>query len=191
MTTNPGSEEWAQQPPQGGGFPPPGPQGGAYPPPPYNQAPAGPIALPKSLDMSVKLWIAAAAVSLIHSILTIVNTNALVDEYAARLGVDTSAASANVSGVGSVIFQIILIGVWLFFVFKMREGQNWARIVLTVIGGITVLLGVIALFALGVLFSIGGLGVIEVLFSLASLATVGGAIFFQFKADANPYFVRR
>lgn len=183
MTTNPGPENWAQQPPQGGGYPPP------MPPPPY-QAPAGPIAVPKSLDLSVKLWVAAAAVSLIHSILTIVNTNALVDEYAARLGVDTTAAQASVTGIGSVIFQIILIGVWLFFVFKMREGQNWARIVLTVIGGISLLLGVIALFTLGVLFSIGGLGVLEVLFSLASLATVAGAIFYQFKADANPYFVR-
>jgi hypothetical protein len=181
MTTNPGPDNWAQQPPQGGG----------YPPPPYNQAPAGPVALPKSLDLSVKLWIVAAALSLIGSILTIVNTNALVDEYAVRLGVDTTAATASAPGIGSVIFQIILIGVWLFFVFKMREGQNWARIVLTVIGGISVLLGVIALFALGVLFAIGGLGVIEALFSLAGLVTVAAAIFFQFKADANPYFVRR
>jgi hypothetical protein len=182
MTTNTGPENWAQ-PPQGGGYPP------QMPPPPY-QAPAGPVAVPKSLDLSVKLWIAAAAVSLIHSILTIVNTNALVDEYAARLGVDTTLASASAPGIGSVIFQIVLIGVWVFFVFKMREGQNWARIVLTVIGGISLLLGVIALFALGVLFSIGGLGVLEVLFSLASLATVGGAIFYQFKADANQFFVR-
>jgi hypothetical protein len=169
MTTNPGPENWAQQPPQGGAQPPLG--GGGYPPPmppPPYQAPAGPIALPKSLDMSVKLWIAAAAVSLIRSILAIVNTNALVDEYAARLGVDTSAAQANVSGIGSVIFQIVLI----------------------VIGGISLLSGIILLLTLGLLFSIGGLGILEVLFSLASLATVGGAIFFQFKADANSYFVR-
>jgi len=186
MSTNPGPENWAQQPP---------PQGGGYPPPPppalqYQPSQSRGV-LPKSLDLSVKLWIAAAAISLIHSILTIVNTNALIDEYSARLGVSLDAARGSVSGIGSVIFQVILVAVWLFFVWQMREGQNWARIVLTVIGAISLLIGVIALFTLGVLFAIGGLGILEFLFSLASLAVVAAAIWFQFRPDANPYFVGR
>jgi hypothetical protein len=174
MSTTPGPEDWAQQPPpQAGGFPPPPP-----PAPQYQPSQAHGV-LPKSLDISVKLWIAAAAISLVHSILTIVNTNAL------------DAVGGTVTGIGSVIFQVILVAVWLFFVWQMRTGQNWARIVLTVLGAINLLIGVIALFALGVLFSIGGLGVLEFLFSLASLATIAAAIVYQFKADANPYFVGR
>jgi hypothetical protein len=129
--------------------------------------------------------------SLLHSILSIVNTNALIDQTAANLGVSLDAAKSSVSGIGTVIFQLILMAVWLVIVWQMRAGQNWARIVLTVIGGIVVLFGVIGLLALGIFFAIGPLGVFEVLLQFASLAVIVAAIVFQFKPDVNSYFVRR
>jgi hypothetical protein len=161
------------------------------PPPPLNESAPGPVALPKSLDTAIKLWFVAAGLSLLHSILSIVNTNALIDQTAANLGVSLDAAKSSVSGIGTVIFQLILMAVWLVIVWQMRAGQNWARIVLTVIGGIVVLFGVIGLLALGIFFAIGPLGVFEVLLQFASLAVIVAAIVFQFKPDVNSYFVRR
>jgi hypothetical protein len=181
MSTNPNPGEWGQQPPSGGGFPPPQ----QYPPA------SGPVVLPKSLDLSVKLWIAAAGLSMLRSILSVVNTNAIVDETAARLGVSLDAARSSVAGIGSVIFTLFLTALWVFFVWQMRSGQNWARIVLTVIGGIVLLFGVIGLLGMAVYLSIGALGALEMLFQFAALALIAGAIVYQFKPDANPYFVRR
>lgn len=181
MSTTPNPGEWGQQPPPAGGFPPPQ----QYP------SAAGPVALPKSLDLSIKLWLAAAGLSLLRSILSVVNTNAIIDETAARLGVSLDVARGSAVGIGSVIFSLFLTALWVFFVWQMRSGQNWARIVLTVIGGIVLLVGVIGLFSLAVYFSIGALGALEMLFQLATLALIAAAILFQFKPDANQFFVRR
>ncbi|MET0864388.1 MAG: hypothetical protein ABWZ98_08620, partial [Nakamurella sp.] len=45
----------------------------------------------------------------------------------------------NTVKIVSVVAFLIFAAVYLLFAFKMRAGRNWARIVLTVFGGLTLL----------------------------------------------------
>jgi hypothetical protein len=85
------------------------------------------VVLPKSLDLSVKLWIAAAGLSLPRGILSVVNTNAIVDETAARLGAGPDAARGSVAGIGSVIFSLLLIAGAILYQFKLDANQYFVR----------------------------------------------------------------
>ncbi|MFD8495178.1 hypothetical protein [Amycolatopsis sp. NPDC059657] len=188
MSTNPGPENWGQQPqqpPPGGGYP------AAPPPPPHAPAALGPV--PKSLELSIKLWFAAAGVFILRGILEIAVSQDVADETFRRFQVanpGTTATSTGASILGT-IFTLILAAAWIGTVFAMRSGQNWARILLTVLGGIALLLGLVGLLALGIYFAVGGLAILSALLSVVSLVLIAGAILFQFKSDANAFFVRR
>ncbi|WP_370946583.1 hypothetical protein AB5J62_03230 [Amycolatopsis sp. cg5] len=181
MSTNPGPENWGQQqpqqPPPGGGFP------AAPPPPPHAPAALGPV--PKSLDLSVKIWFVAAGLAVLNVILSIATNSAINSELVAR------GLPSGGSNVGGIIFNLLLIGLWVFFVLQMKAGQNWARITLTVVGGIVLLFSLIGLLALGIFFAIGFFGALYGLLSLVNIALLVGAIYFQFRPDANAFFVRR
>lgn len=141
--------------------------------------------MPKSLDLSVKIWFVAAGLAVLNLILGIATNSAVNAELTAR-GLPSGGSNA-----GGIIFNLLLIGLWVFFVLQMKGGQNWARITLTVIGGIVVVFSVIGLLALSIFFAIGFLGALSGLLSLVNIALLVGAIYFQFRPDANAFFVRR
>jgi hypothetical protein len=135
---------------------------------------------PASVDTSFMLWLVAAAIGVISSLLSF----GTQDELAAEMGV---AADTGANAAGTVV-GLIVIGIWIAVVFAMRNGKNWARIVLAVLGGLNVVFGLFGLLALGILFSLGITGALQGLLSIASLAAVVAAIVFMFKPDANYYF---
>lgn len=149
-----------------------------------------PLVRPASLETSIKLWVAAAAISLVHSVLQLINTNPMIDELSKRTGVSLEQAKTTVTGVGSVIFGIVIIGVWLLVVWQMRAGRNWARIVLTVLGGLVAILGFVGLFGASLLVAIGFLGTLDLVVSVLYIAALGAAIYYQFRPDSNQFFTR-
>jgi hypothetical protein len=81
-----------------------------------------------------------------------------------------------------LVFGLLLVALELFFIFKMRAGRNWARIVLTVLGAISVL---------GALFGLGQPQPALVLVtSVLSTLLVIGAIVMMYVKGADRWFRR-
>lgn len=182
-----------------GGYPQQGqPQGGypqgGYPPPapPLSQGELRAPERPKSVETAYLLWLIAAGVSILGSLLNFVTAQAIYDETRKSLGslgpeFDKALADAGPS-YGGIIFSLIISAVWIVVVLQMRKGANWARILLTVLGGLGILIGLISLLGFGILFSIGILGVLQALLGLVALVAEIGAIVFMFKSDSNHFF---
>ncbi len=143
----PGYGQQGGYPGQPGGYPPPypgGPQGfSAYPggaglPP----APVRPI----TVTIAFWIWMLGILASLVG--LIIVLTSSIWEQAIAAgrlstgstgaINVDASSLVTTVKIIAVVVF-VIIAGLYLFFAIKMYTGRNWARIVLTVLGALSVL----------------------------------------------------
>ena len=150
----------------------------AGPEEPYRPATKGEP--PASVRTAINLIWAGVVLSIISSILTFVmlddiidqvlDSNATIDRDAARIG-------AIIGVVVSIAFGVAIA---ILFVFLLKKGFNWARIVYTVLTVISILLG---------LFSLMGeqpavlliLGLIGVVLSIATLV-------FLYRSDSNAFF---
>ncbi len=79
----------------------------------------------------------------------------------------------------ALVIGLILLALEIFFMFKMRAGRNWARIVLTVLGVLSILSG---LYGLTQGFTVGAI------FGVISLLVVIAAIVFMYKPADRAYF---
>lgn len=189
---------WGQQPAQQGGYgqqPPAGwnPQQGGYGQPAYGQGygqqgygPQGfggpvppPIARPNTVVYGIYAFVAAAVVGLITSLVTFLNLDAYVDqafedlgfsraEYEATFGgglADSISTTGVTLGAVFTIIAVALYGTMAWFAWK---GQNWARIVLWVFGGLG-LFGIFSVFGAPLLV-ITLLGVLQFLLLAAAVA---------------------
>ena len=175
-------------PPQG--YPPQG-----YPPQPGQQDAAQPLAAPagpppRQVQTSFVLWAVIVVLQLVGIALTFAERESLraaAEEQARAQGggrLDPQAVDAIVTfGIvfGVVLAVLFAVAILVFAIF-MRRGQNWARIVLAVLGGLLVL------FALASL--IGGT-VGAVVQSLLTLVVVIAALVLMFTEPANAWFAAR
>jgi hypothetical protein len=142
---------------------------------------------PKSVDNAFLLWIIGAAISLLSVIFIFtVGADAITDS--AREGLKNSGRAyteddvknlANATKIIGVVIGLLFVGLFVLFAYKMRAGRNWARIVLTVLGGLSIV------FTLIGISSTDGLTLVVRLIQ-AVLTLV--AIYFMFRPDANRYF---
>ncbi len=168
----------------------PPPPSGPEPYPQQDQsgaAPPYPGQPPKEVELSFKLWIASIVVGLLGSILTFamlddIRQQAIDDIVASTPGTDPQLAESivNASLIGGLVFGLVLLGLEVLFIVKMRAGRNWARITLTVLGGIGVL---------GGLFSLGQPDLTAVTSGLSALILIG-AIVTMYLPGAQPWFRR-
>jgi len=146
------------------------------------------LAPPSEVLTSVKLWFASILVGLVGGILVYV----LTDQDAAvqtMMDADTSGLSqaqlqtaVNIGLITVLVLVLILLGLEVLFVLKMKAGRNWARIVLTVLAGLSAVSSLSA-FTKG--FSLG------TAINFISLLLLIGAVVFMFRPAANPYFSQR
>lgn len=172
--------------PQQGGYPQGQGQPGFPPPPPLGHSDTAAPVKPKAVETAYLLWLVAAGVSILSSILGFFTAEAILEETLGDLGPEFRAAiEAQGPSYGGLIFSLVIAAVWVVVVMQMRKGANWARILLTVLGVISVLFGILGVF---VLFSVGFLGIIQGLLSLVGYAAIVGGIIFMFKPESNQYF---
>lgn len=136
---------------------------------------------PSSVEISFSLWVTYLAIGAVNTVVGFVHRdrnradaiNAVIAQYPAmdRAMID-SVATAVVVGV--VVLGLLFVGAGVSFALLMRAGRNWARVVLTVVGG------------LSVLFLIGP--VVTPLQALFQLCLVGAAIAMMFQRPANDWF---
>ena len=151
------------------GYGQPGP-GGPVPPP---------MSRPSTVTYGIYAFVAAAVIGLITSIITFVNLDAYVDQafedlgysradYEATFGsslTDSISTTGVTAGAIVTLLGVALYGTMAYFAWK---GQNWARIVLWVFGGLG-LLGVFSVFGAPLLV-ITLLGVLQFLLLAAAVA---------------------
>lgn len=168
--------------PPGEGFPPP--------PPPIPAQQAQPAPLP--VLRSFQLWVASVVISVIGAGLAVVSWGGqkeqVVQEFldAARSGgtevtreqAETFATAVFVGTIGITLALTLFL---LFLAFRMRAGRNWARIVLTVVGGATALFGIAGVAA-------GGATAIS---SVLQSGLMIAAIVFMYLGASSAYFSKR
>ena len=150
--------------------------------------PGGPLprlAPPAEVLTSVKLWFASIIVGLVGGILVF----ALTDQSASvRKAMETNPSALTESQLRTaetvgllvgLVLVLIVLGLEVLFVLKMKAGRNWARIVLAVLGGLSALSSLSGLAR--------GLGAGTVINFISMLLLIA-AIVFMFRPATKPYF---
>ncbi|NEM06720.1 hypothetical protein [Geodermatophilus normandii] len=162
MTAGQGPQGW-DQPEQ-----PPGqpygqaPQGqGPYGQAPYGQAPHGqdpyggyasapaapegigapvPVARPSAVTLGVGAFAATLFLGVVSSIVTFSDIDGFIAQVQqASPGVEISESAARAGLIGGAAFALVLVALQVMFLWFAWQGRNWARIVLWVLGGLSVI----------------------------------------------------
>jgi hypothetical protein len=167
--------------------PPSDPRGQQWSPPPPGGYPVplrGPR--PRSVEISFWLWIISLILGAAGSVAALtqldrIRAEAINRALAQNPTLDQSMTQSVVTGVliGAVAVALLFVVAELVFVFLMRGGRNWARIVLAVFGGLSVLFGLVGLA--------GTAGPVLVA-SFVQLLLVVAAIATMFGPAANAWF---
>ena len=137
-------------PPPGG--PPPYGAGGGYapaPPAPWGWGAPTPVARPSTVRMGIGALAASLLLSLVSSALSFSDVDAQVAESVAAAGGDAAltADAARALIVVAAVIGLLLVGLNALFLWFAWRGHNWARIVLWVLGGLSVVFGIVGLAA--------------------------------------------
>lgn len=179
---------------------PPAPPAAATPPPPgaypgYAAAPSAPVAAPTTIPTTVNaafwLYIASAALAVIGGIITVAtagSTRASAIHQLQTSGTNLHGQSAEqlvnafiAFAIGwSIVTLIFWAIVFVLFAFFMRRGANWARIVLTVLTGLSLFNA----------FTSFGVGALQVVLSIVAVVLIwvrpSSAWFSAIKASKAP-----
>ncbi|MGY1771397.1 hypothetical protein [Blastococcus sp. SYSU D00813] len=145
---------------QGGQQPPPypGQQPPPYPgqqPPPYGYVPApsapgwgGPPPEPREQPTTVRIGIGAFVATLVLGLVSagvqFSDPDALIDQLQAQDPTVTEDLARTALTIG-IVFGLLIVALQALFIWFAWKGRNWARIVLFVLGGITVVFGLAGL----------------------------------------------
>lgn len=150
---------------------------------------------PRVVDGAFWLMLAALLVTVAGFLVNIVvRADETFGAAAAQLAFPLHASPKAVEHaivIFDLITAVVMNGVWLWFIFAMRSGRDWARIIMTVIGALNLVmvLGSLAFaVALGKATAttwIGSAG------SGLSLAFAAAATVLMFRSAANRYFSGR
>lgn len=138
---------------------------------------------PREVEISFWLWIATFVLGVIGfiTLYSRIRAELIAQALAQNPAADQSTIeSAAMSGFAvGIVLGLLFAVAELVFVFLMRGGRNWARIVLAVFGGLGVLFG---LFSLAVNPAAGSIT------GLLQLLLLIGAIVAMFLPAANAWF---
>ncbi|MDQ0709897.1 hypothetical protein QFZ52_002549 [Arthrobacter woluwensis] len=97
--------------------------------------------VPQQLAYSYWLWVAGAVLGVL---LSIINVFLLTATYGSYAGIAIGAS------VGGIIWSIIWAAVVIFIAVRLKEGSRWARIVLSILGGLAVIGLIVGLVGLSI-----------------------------------------
>ncbi|CAN5393541.1 hypothetical protein BH24ACT9_BH24ACT9_17470 [soil metagenome] len=169
----------------GGGMPPP-PPGSSAPPPQQ-------MARPTTVTYAIYALVANFAISLISAVLLFANRDAYIEEALRDAGLDPSS-SAKVSSVSDSVFMVgavvalVFVALWAMVIWFAWKGHNWARIVIWVLGGLS-LISAFSAFSSPV-GSIVALTVVSLLLTLVAVVLMAlqpSNAWYRYQRDARRY----
>jgi len=137
-----------------------------------------PMERPVTVRAGVGSFLAALVLSVVASIATILNWDEMLDWSLGEEGLtagDPALEGMDVEEVAELALQagiavgVLLIALQLLFVWFAWRGRNWARIVLWVLGGLTLLFAPFSAASSGPLPFVTALGWFQVLLTLAGV----------------------
>lgn len=135
---------------------------------------------PASVTTAINLIWAGVVVSILSTLLTIVFLDDLIDDVVgADATIDRDTAQVGVI-VGSVFGIALGVGIAILFIYFLKKGANWARIVYTVLLGLGIVFGLFGL--------LGSQPVVFLLLGLVGLVLNIATIVFLFRPDSNAFF---
>ncbi|MGH3431559.1 MAG: hypothetical protein ACRDQB_01850 [Thermocrispum sp.] len=142
---------------------------------------------PKSVNTSFMLWMINVVIGVIGSIITFIVLDDMIEAAANEVGVSVGAAqdAARPIVIGAIVLGLVILGVLALLAFQMRNGKNWARITLTILGALALIL---ALVNIGDEFAVEGFGVVSGLISIARMGLIAVGIVLMYVADSNQFF---
>jgi hypothetical protein len=103
---------------------------------------------PQAVKLGVGAFLASTLLGVLGAIVTFAQFDQLVDQALVDQGLDPAtlddAATAAAVTTG-VVVALVFVGLQLLFIWFAWQGRNWARIVLWVLGGLSLLSGIITL----------------------------------------------
>jgi hypothetical protein len=197
----PGSGEqgggWnAPPPPQGWNAPPPPPgwqppgqqwpgYGAPYAPPP----PPGSTEPPVTVRAGIGAFVATVILSLVGAVVMFFNYDTVLDEAISQAGAgltgedrETAQDIAEIVVQFTVVVSVIFAAVFLLVIWFAWRGRNWARVVLWVFGGLSVLSGFAGMGGGGT-----GVGYLDGLNVFSLLLTLAGVVLLALKPSNDWY----
>ncbi|MDJ0358933.1 hypothetical protein [Rhodococcus sp. H29-C3] len=155
---------------------------------------------PVDVETSRHLWWGVALLGMLELLMTLVVVygdksifaQQLVDDVALQQPSMPLTAESAESYLTAALVLMVFLGVgfgalFLFWVNKMRLGRMWARMVLTMIGTVTVVLALPQLFGLG--SADGALSLSMAVAGVAQGVLAAGAIYLMHRKESNEYFL--
>lgn len=147
---------------------------------------------PPPLLRAVNLMYVGAALGVIGLVLNLIDRDGLreqVRQSLADAGLAVTEEAIN-SGVAlamatGVFIGALTVGLWIFMAVSNKRGKSWARIVATVLGAISIVLGLTGLAAASAFDVVGPGGTIM---SLIGIALSAAILFFLWRPENNPYY---
>ena len=144
---------------------------------------AGP---PASVVMAVRLMYTGAvvsALSLIVGLATVGSVRPSLHKADPKLTANQLHNLQIAFVIGSAVFQVILIALWVWMALMNKAGKSWARIVATVLFGLNSLILLVDVTRAG--------GSAAALVSILTWLIGLGAVIFLWRKDASEYFTAR
>lgn len=156
--------------------------------PALNEEELAPVATgerPRSVRTSLILWLIIVAFMLISVILVLAASDDslrqvardILDRQGKKAPSDQEVSDMiKTIRISGAAYNVVFAALILVFAFLMRAGKNWARITVTVVGGLYIILGV--------------LNGVSLLFLLIELLVMLGAVFLMYRPETKPFFTR-
>ncbi len=170
----------------GGGMPPP-PQGwGAQPPPQV-------LARPATVTYAIYALVANIVIGLLSSIFIFANRDAYIEDALRDAGLDPSSAS-SVSSISDSAFTagaiigLFFVALWAMVIWFAWKGHNWARIVIWVLGGLSLISAFSAFGSpVGAVVALTVVGLLLTLAAVVLLALKPSHDWYRYQGDARKY----
>lgn len=163
-----------------------------------NPAPEPKPTAPRPLQLARVLWIVAVLVGFVRSYVQLSDRSWLINEvHRGDPGLSQTQvdAAANAGILSTLLLSLASLSVYVLLSTRMVQGFNWARIVLTVLGGLSMigsLVTLLAILAVGAdqLSRMTGVdvGVSQLVFGVAILGVDAAAIVMMFQPESNRFF---
>ena len=100
---------------------------------------------PDAVRFGLGAYVAQMLLGLVGAVVGFVGFDAIADEQLAGTGVEFSEDILGTLAIGGLVIGLLYAALRAVFIFFAWRGHNWARIVLFVLGGITILSGLLSL----------------------------------------------
>ncbi|AOS61320.1 hypothetical protein TL08_02410 [Actinoalloteichus hymeniacidonis] len=155
--------------------------------------PRGGANRPPSVEAAFWLFLANSVLGLLSAILTFVSVDSLLATQPGYTEVLTEGGSAPADFIrGTLItaasIALVFQAIFLIFVFMMRNGRNWARILLTVLAVLGLVTSIGNLDSIGLQFEAGGIAAVIGIIAILGLLLPIGATITMYLPPSNNYF---